>query len=60
MPIKIKYLQLITKQLSGQITQEESEILQKWLSKSPLHQLLFIEQEDLWQSFHKKDMNISA
>lgn len=57
MLIKIKYLQLITKQLSGQITKEESEILQNWLAKSPLNQLLFIEQEDLWKSFHKKNLS---
>ncbi|WP_291725853.1 hypothetical protein [Bernardetia sp.] len=58
MPIKIKYLQLITKHLSGQITKKESEVLQKWLVKSPLNQLLFVEQEDLWQSFHKKNVSI--
>ena len=34
MPINIKYLQLITKQLSGQISEKESQLLQKWLSKS--------------------------
>jgi uncharacterized protein YggL (DUF469 family) len=60
MPIKIKYLQLITKQLSGQITEKESQILQKWLSKSPLNQVLFADQENVWQSFHNKNMNISA
>ncbi len=60
MPIKIKYLQLITKQLSGQITQKESQILQKWLSKSPLNQVLFADQENIWLSFHKKNMNVSA
>ncbi|WP_375562168.1 hypothetical protein ACE193_06350 [Bernardetia sp. OM2101] len=60
MPIKIKYLQLITKQLSGQITEKESEKLQKWLSKSPLNQVLFADQENVWQSFHNKNINISA
>ncbi len=60
MPIKIKYLQLITKQLSGQITEKESQMLQKWLSKSPLHQVLFADQENIWLSFHNKNINIPA
>jgi uncharacterized protein YggL (DUF469 family) len=60
MSIKIKYLQLITKQLSGQISEKESQILQKWLSKSPLNQVLFADQENVWLSFHNKNMNVSA
>ncbi len=60
MSIKIKYLQLITKQLSGQITEKESHKLEKWLSKSPLHQVLFADQENVWLSFHNKNINISA
>lgn len=56
MSIKIKYLQLITKQLSGQITEKESQLLQKWLSKSPLNQVLFADQENVWLSFHNRNV----
>lgn len=58
MPIKIKYLQLITKQLSGQITEKEAQLLQKWLSKSPLNQVLFADQENVWLSFHNKNISV--
>ena len=56
MSIKIKYLQLITKQLSGQITEKESQLLQKWLSKSPLNQVLLADQENVWLSFHNRNV----
>ena len=46
--IDTKYLNLIFKKLSGQITPEEFEELEQWLEQSPEHQRAYREQEQIF------------
>ncbi len=46
--VDTKYLNLIFKKLSGQITPEELQDLEQWLEQSPDHQRVYREQEQIF------------
>ncbi len=56
--IYTKYLNLIFKRLTGQITPEQEQDLESWLSKSPENQRIYQEQKEIYKLTGSVDKSI--